>query len=149
MNKNTKILTLVAILLVTAVLAAFMASYELNQRPTTTFPFRPPQRQFNPQDVELYLVSKTVVTTINIALLIVLVINYLSIFLKTKSEFTIGLLLFSVVFLLKDVAASPFVSGTFGFGLFGANPVQLWFVILPDIFELIALAVLMSLSIKY
>jgi hypothetical protein len=149
MNRNKKILTLVAILLVTAVVAAFLSSYELNQRPATTFPFRPPQQQFNPQDVELYLLSKTVVTTINIALLLVLVINYLSIFLKTKSEFTVGLLLFAMVFLLKDIASSPFISGTFGFGLFSTNPLQLWFVLLPDVFELIALSVLMYLSIKY
>jgi hypothetical protein len=149
MNKNTKILILITIVLVSAVLSAFLASYEFNERASRTFPFRPPQVQFNPQDIELYLLSRTIVSTINIALLLVLVINYLSIFLKTKSEFTIGLLIFSIVFLLKDVASSPFVNNTFGFGLFGTNPVQLWFVLLPDFFELLALSVLMYLSIKY
>jgi hypothetical protein len=149
MNKNSKILMLVAVVLVLAVLAAFVASYEYNQRRPQAFPFRPPQQQANPSDIELYLVSRTVVSTINIALLLVLVITYLSIFLKTKSEFTIGLLIFSLVFLLKDIASSPFMSGTFGFGLFGIQPFQLWFVLLPDVFELAALSILMYLSIKY
>ena len=140
---------LVAVILVLAVFAAFAASYEYNLRQSQAFPFRPPQQQVSPSDVELYLVSRTVVSTINIALLLVLVITYLSIFLKTKSEFTIGLLIFSMVFLLKDVASSPFVSGAFGFGLFGIQPFQLWFVLLPDLFELAALSILMYLSIKY
>jgi hypothetical protein len=149
MNKNSKILIIVAAILIVAIFAAFVASYEYNQRQSRTFPFRPPQQQVNPSDVELYLVSRTVVSTINIALLLVLVITYLSIFLKTKSEFTVGLLIFSLVFLLKDVASSPFMSGSFGFGLFGVHPFQLWFVLLPDIFELAALSILMYLSIKY
>jgi len=148
MNKNS-ILIIVSVMLVLAVLSAFMASYQYDQRQSRVFPFRPPEQQVNASDVELYLVSKTVVSTINIALLLVLVITYLSIFLKTKSEFTIGLLIFSLVFLLKDITSSPFVSGTFGFGLFGIQPFQLWFVLLPDVFELAALSILMYLSIKY
>jgi hypothetical protein len=149
MNKNSKILIIVAVILIVAIFAAFVASYEYNQRQSRTFPFRPPQQQVSPSDVELYLVSRTVVSTINIALLLVLVITYLSIFLKTKSEFTVGLLIFSLVFLLKDVASSPFMSGSFGFGLFGVQPFQLWFVLLPDIFEFAALSILIYLSIKY
>jgi hypothetical protein len=149
MNGNSKILMLVAVILVLAVLAAFLANYEYIQSQSGTFPFRPPQQQVNPSDVELYLVSRTVVSTINIALLLVLVITYLSIFLKTKSEFTVGLLIFSMVFLLKDLASSPLMSRSIGFGFFGTTPFQLWFVLLPDIFELVALSVLVYLSIKY
>ncbi len=149
MNRNSKILILISALLVLAVFAAFLAAYESSQRQPQNFPFRPQQQQVSPADIELYLVSRTVVSTINIALLLVLVITYLSIFLKTKSEFTIGLLIFTTVFLMKDIASSPFVGGTFGFGLFGVSPFQLWFVLLPDVFELAALSVLMYLSIKY
>ena len=149
MNTNSKILVIVGAILILTVFAAFLANLEYFQSQSETFPFRPQQRQVNPSDVQLYLVSRTVVSTINIALLLVLVITYLSIFLKTKSEFTVGLLIFSLVFLLKDVAASPLMSQSFGFGFFGTTPFQLWFVILPDVFELVALAVLVYLSIKY
>jgi hypothetical protein len=149
MNRNSKILMVVAVILVLAVLAAFLANYEYIQSQSQNPPFRPPQQLLNPSDVELYLVSRTVVSTINIALLLVLVITYLSIFLKTKSEFTVGLLIFSLVFLLKDVASSPLMSRSIGFGFFGTTPFTLWFVLLPDVFELIALSVLVYLSIKY
>ena len=78
-------------------------------------------------------------------LLIVLIFNYVSIYLKTKSEFTIGLILFSVFFLIKDITWSPFVVHFAGFDVFGLGP----FAFLPDLFELIALSVLLYLSVEY
>ena len=84
-------------------------------------------------------------STINIVLTLVLIVNYVSIYLKTKSQFTIGLLLFALFFLIKDITWSPFVIGFAGFGTFGLGP----FAFLPDLFEMAALLVLFYLSVKY
>jgi hypothetical protein len=146
MNRNLKIwLVIVVIAVVTvACLAAFWAAYTLNQPRENGPPIRMPS-QTNPADFEFYYVAKTVVSTINIALLVVLVVTYVSIYMKTKSEFTIGLLIFAFVFLIKDLSSNPYVPGVFGFRLFGLGP----FALLPDVLELIALSVLIYLSVEY
>jgi len=145
MNKNLKIWLVLVILAVIAVaiLAAIWAA-------TTVYaprflPRRLPPSEFIPGDIELFYIARTVVSTINIALLVFLIATYVSIYMKTRSEFTIGLLIFAVVFLMKDLTASPFVIGAFGFGLFGLGP----FALLPDLFESMALSVLLYLSVKY
>jgi hypothetical protein len=96
-------------------------------------------------DIELFYIAKTMVSTINIALLAFLIIIYADIYRKTRSEFTIGLLMFAIVFLMKDFASNPMVIGAFGFGLYGLGP----FALLPDLFELLALSVLLYLSARY
>ena len=146
MSRNTKILLLFTILLASSVAAALLATFALEQQTQhSVFPFRPQQASVNPADFELYYVVKTVLSIFNIALLMVLVITYASIYLKTRSEFTIGLVIFAVVFLFKDIASSPFTPRAFGFALFGLGP----FAFIPDLLELAALAVLLYLSVKY
>ena len=145
MNKNLKTLALLTILLAVAALVILAASYitELSNQPT--FPFGPRPIFVNPADLDFYYVARTVFSTINIVLLIVLIVTYISIYLKTRSEFTIGLVLFSVFFLIKDITWSPFVVRFAGFDVFGLGP----FAFLPDLFELIALSVLLYLSVEY
>lgn len=148
MSRNLKILLVVAILLILSIAVALLAGVMFDRSQTTqqVFPFRPISPQpVNSGDIEFYYVARTVVSTINITLLLVLVITYASIFLKTRSEFTIGLVIFSIVFLMKDIAASPFVIGAFRFTMYGLGP----FAVLPDLFELVALSILLYLSIKY
>ena len=146
MSRNLKFLALLVIVLALASLAIVIASYQFYSQETTNplFPFGRPFR-LNPADLEFYYFARTVFSTINIVLLIVLIINYASIFIKTKSEFTVGLLLFAAFFLMKDIAWSPFVVSIAGFNVFGLGP----FAFLPDLFELVALSVLLYLSIKY
>jgi hypothetical protein len=148
MDKKLKnLLLLITIgLIVIGILAAVWAVLSLNSIDPSPFPFRPlPQPEFNPADIEFYYIAKTVVSTINIALLVFLIATYVTIYSKTRSEFTIGLLIFAIVFLIKDLTASPFVTGAFGFRLYGLGP----FALLPDLFELAALSVLLYLSAKY
>ena len=84
-------------------------------------------------------------STINLALLIILIETYAVLYYKTRSQFTIGLLIFAVVFLIKDIASSPFVIGAFRFRLSGLGP----FAFLEPLLELLALSVLLYLSIEY
>ncbi|MFB3889818.1 MAG: hypothetical protein ACE14S_10040 [Candidatus Bathyarchaeia archaeon] len=151
MDKNLKIwLVLITVILAIAgFMAAFWAAYTFNQPRIVSFQTGPGGavqiQRVNPGDIEFYYVARSVVSTINIALLIVLVMTYVSIYIKTRSEFTIGLMIFAVVFLIKDLTSSSFVVGAFGFGAFGLGP----FALLPDLFELAALSVLLYLSVKY
>jgi hypothetical protein len=147
MNKSVRIWLVLVILVVVAILAALWA--------TSTFWFsrfrwepwepheRPPENI--PGDIEFFYIAKTVVSTINVTLLIFLLLTYVNIYRKTRSEFTIGLVIFSAVFLLNALASNPLVIWTFGFRPFGLGP----FALLPDLFTLGALAVLLYLSIKY
>ena len=146
MGKNLKIgLVITVVVVAIAILAALWAS--------ATFPFPPadfPERRFPPSgqiigDFEFFYVAQTVVSTVNIALLIFLLITYVDIYRRTRSQFTIGLILFSLVFLLRTLTANPLFMWVFGFRAFGLGP----FALLPDLFELAALSVLLYLSAKY
>ncbi len=147
MNKNSKVLLLALALVVASAFAVFFINLVVEQAsPPPNFPFTPRIRTpYNPADIELYYLARTVVSTLNIGLLIILIVSYVSIYYKTKSEFTVGLLLFAVFFLIKDVSWHPFVVRMAGFNVFGLGP----FAFLPDLFELIALSLLVYLSIEY
>ncbi len=146
MNRNPRIwilLVLLPILVVAAILAAIWA--------TSTFwyprlPWQPPERPpYIQWDIEFFYIAKTVISTINIIILVFLVFEYIDIYRKTRSEFTIGLIIFSATLLLYALTSNPIVVRTFGFRLFGLGP----FALLPDLFTFAALIILLYLSIKY
>lgn len=126
-------------LIVIAALAAVWAVLTLNS-PLTP---RPPP-QFNPADLELYYIIRAVLSTVNIAILVFLITTYATLYSKTRSVFTIGLLIFASVFLMKDVLSSPYVIGAFRFQLAGLGP----FALIEPLLELLALSVLLYLSLK-
>jgi hypothetical protein len=140
-----KIWLIVAIVIVVAILAAVWASstflfpryppWELRPRPSATIP----------GDIQFFYTAETVVSTINAALLIILLVTYISIYQRAKSEFTIGLIIFSMVLLLYALASNPIIMWIFGFRAFGLGP----FAMLPDLFTCVALIVLLYLTIKY
>jgi len=143
MNRTRIILILLVVLLgLSALLAVIITSYQESQN---SFFINRHFSMPNPGDFELYYTARTILSTINIVLTVILIFNYASLYHKTKSEFTIGLLLFATFFLIKDIAWSPFVIGLAGFGIFGLGP----FAFLPDLFEMAALLVLFYLSVKY
>jgi hypothetical protein len=74
-----------------------------------------------------------------------LLLTYVNIYRKTRSEFTIGLVIFSAVFLLNALASNPLVIWAFGFTSVGLGP----FAMLPELFTCGALMVLLYLSVKY
>jgi hypothetical protein len=144
MSRNLRFLVLLVLMLALAGVAVIIAAYQFEVKTHPTFPFGQPFR-LNPADLEFYYVARAVFSTINVVLLIILIVNYALIYVKTKSEFTVGLILFATFFLMKDIAWSPFVVVFAGFNVFGLGP----FAFLPDLFELVALSVLLYLSIKY
>ncbi|TRO50952.1 hypothetical protein E2P61_07460 [Candidatus Bathyarchaeota archaeon] len=146
MNNSTKIwlVTIVALVAI-ALIAAFWASQ--------SFPFSSsefPERRLPPPediigDFEFFYVAQTAISTVNVALIVFLLTTYIDIYRKTRSQFTFGLIIFSLALLLRTLTANPLFMWVFGFRAFGLGP----FALLPDLFELAALSVLSYLSAKY
>ena len=143
MNRNVKIWLMLAILTVVTLLALFWAT----TRTPITSPFDPRRWPINRirGDIELFYTVKTVVSTINATLLIFLLISYLDIYQKTRSEFTIGLIIFSMALLLYALVSNPLMHWVFGFRALGLGP----FAMLPDLFSCVASAILLYLTMKY
>lgn len=143
MKSNIRPWLILATLVAVALLVAFWATTYTPSTPP--FEPRPPFRDRIREDIELFYTIKTVLSTINATLLIFLLIMYIGIYRKTQSEFTIGLIIFSMVLLLYALSSNPLIHWTFGFQAFGLGP----FAMLPDLFTCAALAVLLYLTIKY
>jgi hypothetical protein len=144
MNRSMRIWLVLVILVVVTALSALWAMSTVR---TPFSPFErhlPPERE-NPLDIEFFYTAQTVVSTINVTLSIFLLLSYIDIYRKTRSEFTVGLTIFSAVFLLNALASDPLVIWIFGFRPFGLGP----FALLPDLFALGALVTLLYLSIRY
>jgi hypothetical protein len=141
MDNSTKIWVVTIVTLVAiAVVAALWASYSFS------FPQRPLPTQSDVRgDLEFFYVAQTVVSTVNVSLLIFLLTTYVDIYRKTRSQFTFGLIIFSLVFLLRTLTANPLFMRAFGFAAFGLGP----FALVPELFECAALAILLYLSAKY
>ncbi len=143
MNKRLKNWFMLIAVIVVAVLSVYWAAtVELQILP---FGIRPFPRDRIPLDIELFYTIKTVISSINITLLVFLLSTYLNIYREIKSEFTIGLIIFSSVLLLYALASSPIVHWIFGFRAVGLGP----FAMLPDLFTFVALSVLLYLTYKY
>ncbi len=145
MNRNLRNWLILTTLIVVTIVAAFWAAsvswfprYPLGPR------LRPPPENIR-DDIELFYTVETVVSTINATLSILLLVIYISIYRKTRSEFTIGLIIFSAVLFLNALASIPLVHLAFGYYPFGLGP----FAMLPNLFTLVALAVLLYLSVRY
>ena len=148
MNGNARTRPILIILIMVAV--AVVAILAVLWATSTPFLAPPPFRERLPpgqipEDIELFYTIETVVSTVNVTLSVLLLFIYVSIYLKTRSEFTIGLIIFSVVLLLHALVSIPLLHRVFGFYEFGLGP----FAMLPDLFTFGALLVLLYLSVKY
>lgn len=147
MNNRVKFGLIALILVAVAILAAVwvLTIHRPPQIPELTQRRPLPSSGFISGDFEYFYLGLTIVSTINIALLVILIVTYVNIYIKTRSPFTIGLIIFAIAFLMKDLASSPFIAGLFSFRAYGLGP----FAFLPGIFELAALVVLLYLSLRY
>ena len=143
MNNRAKAWLMLAIVVAVALLAAFWAiTYE-----PVTLPLDPKRFPLDRVrgDLELFYTVKTVISSVNVTLIMILLATYLSLYKETQSEFTLGLIVFSMVLLLYALASNPIVQVLFGYRAFGLGP----FAMLPDLFSSIALSVLLYLTLKY
>ena len=150
MNRNVKSLILLSILVAVALFVAFLTTIYTPQPPFQKMleqrRWPPPIEEHPPPgDIELFYTVNMVISTVNITLLVFLLITYIDLYRKTKSDFTIGLMVFSVILLLYALSSNPIIHRIFGFRAFGLGP----FAMLPDLFTLGALTVLIYLTFKY
>jgi len=101
-------------------------------------PEPPPWRELLPH----LLLAKTIISSLNSILLTILLVIYMGIYRKTGSEFSIGLVTFTIALLLYSLTSNPLIHGLVGFRVSGLGP----FTMLPDLFTCIASAILLYLS---
>jgi hypothetical protein len=142
MNKYVKIWIIVAIVLVVAALADFLAIQSVPSQPTSIFEPRPHFDILG--DIELFYKIKTILSSINATLLVLLLATYVNMYKRIQSEFTLGLIVFSLILLLYALSSNPLLQWLFGYRAFGLGP----FAMLPDMFTTLALAVLLYLTMK-
>ena len=115
----------------------------------TEKPLRPFDWDLTPEELEnlresmsYYFMVKSVIASLNTILILGLVVIHLKIYRKTGTKFSLGLVLFSIALLLYTLAANPFLHNLIGFRRIGFGPL----FIIPDLFTLLASAILIHLS---
>ncbi|MBS7630907.1 hypothetical protein KEJ47_04945 [Candidatus Bathyarchaeota archaeon] len=109
-------------------------------------PFSPVNQPLQPLPLrelfEIYLLAKMIITTVNLILLLLVFIIYIRIYNNTGSKFSLGLVFFTIALILYAVTSNPILHVLTGFRGVGLGP----FTMLPDLFTLIASAILLYLS---
>ena len=153
MNKYIKVGLILGVLVVVALLADYLATQNTPFPEASIFAPRPlPFDRINIDsnyysvmgDIELFYKIKTVLSSINATLLVILLATYTDMYIKLKSEFTFGLIVFSLILLFYALSSNPLLQWLFGFRAFGLGP----FAMIPDLFTSLALAVLIYLTMK-
>ena len=87
--------------------------------------------------------AKTVMTTANVVLLVILLAIYIRSYAQIKSKFTLGLMIFAFLLLLHAVTSTPGMhAAACGRRMCVLGPLD----VIPDILEFMALLVLLYLS---
>jgi hypothetical protein len=95
-------------------------------------------------DIELFYKVRAMLSSINATLLIMLMVTYVDMYKKIPSDFTFGLIMFSLILLLYALSSNPLLQWLFGYRAFGLGP----FAMLPDMFTTLALVVLLYLTMN-
>jgi hypothetical protein len=102
----------------------------------------PPAIPINDDLMGLLLTIKTVISFVNIVLILPLLGIYWDLYREVRSQFTIGLILVVFALLLYAITSNPLLHVFFGYSITGIGP----FAIIPDLFSTFALVVLLYLS---
>jgi hypothetical protein len=129
---------IVVFVVVINVLAVQLGLYILFDRDLPPSPMRDRWMSY----LSFLLTAKTILASVNTVLLISVLIIYLEIYRNTGSEFSLGLVIFSMALLIYSLTSNPIIHLIAGFRLTGLGP----FTMLPDLFSCIASAILLYLS---
>lgn len=89
-----------------------------------------------------YLRMKSVLTTVNMALCLILMASYLGLYLEVRSRFTLGLGFAMFAMFVYAATSNPIIHALSGFCLSGLGP----YTMIPDLFATAALGILLYLS---
>ncbi len=95
-------------------------------------------------DFEWYYTAKTLLSGLNIILLVALLAIYTNIYVRLRTEFTLGLMIFAIILLFYALTSNPMLHMMWGFHGYGLGP----FAMFPDLFTTLALTLLLYLSLK-
>ena len=143
MKRSFEIWLIIVAIIVVALLAGLWSTARMSAVPSLGFRRLP--RDFVSWDIEVFYTLRTVISTVNATLLVFLLVIYIDLYQRTGSDFTVGLMLFSLVLLLYALTSNPIVQWIFGFRAVGLGP----FAMLPDLFTCAALFVMLYLTWKY
>lgn len=144
-NRNRVSLVILSLLIISIILSQeFMCLGQPNR------PKRPPFGwDISPEELErlrafypVYFTTRTIVNTLSSILILGLVFIHFQIYRKTGTRFSLGLVIFSTALFLYTLLANPMVHRFVGFSRIGFGPM----LIIPDVFTLIASAILLYLS---
>jgi small-conductance mechanosensitive channel len=137
MKKNTLLATMLVAMIIAALVGYLLAAFFLP--PPDGAPPLPP-----PEEMQLMVTLKTMLSFVNLVLIVPLLIIYVKIYRDVQSKFTSGLIVVILVFALYALTSNPLIHILFGYYTSGLGP----FAILPDAFTTIALVVLFNLSLE-
>ncbi len=98
----------------------------------------------NSEDARLFILIKTMISFVNTALIVFLLVAYASIYRKMKTQFTLGLIVVMIAFLLYALTSNPLLQMSFGYYALALGP----FAMIPDLFTTFALVVLIFITLE-
>ena len=111
---------------------------------TIVYPLPPPPPPPPPGDNIWFYNAKVVLSAVNIALLGAILYIYAGIYREIKSKITLGQILVMLALLAYAITSNPALQLAFGFRAEGLGP----FAMIPDLFAVIALAILLQMSLE-
>ena len=139
-NKKLKVLLpIIVIAIVVAIIGLVLASLILPPPETAPPPIPQPDRVL----MDLFLKAKTMISLVNIVLIIAIISIYRSIYRQVKSQFTMGLIIVMLVLLMYAFTSNPLIQILFGYQAQGLGP----FAMIPDVFATFALGLLLYISL--
>lgn len=97
-----------------------------------------------PEIIPTLMLVKAAITLGNLILLLCLLFIYLKNYELIKSKFALGLIAFILLLMMHALTSNPFVP----FIVYRRMHVMELFAIMPDIFEFVALSILLYISLK-
>lgn len=142
--ETQKIALMVAFVLGLAAAGSLLAAFYLPSDLMSLSTRRPTIKIPDPEELRAYLTIRTIVSTINAGLSICLLAVYAGIYMRTRAEFTIGLIMLAATLLLYAVASNPLLHVFFTLRPYGLS----LFSGLTELFTTVAVVVLLYLSLK-
>jgi hypothetical protein len=140
-NPRTKSIGIIILLLIIGVIVGFVvSSLSINYVSQRIEELNPSFQLLVRAFVDMYTLD-TVITCINILLLLGLFVIYVNTFYKTQSSFILGLMVFVGILFIQAIFSLPVLHVTITYNLSLFN-------IIPNMFEAIALVIMLYLSME-
>ena len=141
MEKETRNVIIVLMIVVAAIAGAVFGNMMESQADRDDIPDK---EEIERKDISIYRTLAAVVATVNLVIAAVLILLYMEVYKDIRSDFTVGLIMVTISFMLYALFSNPLIHSIFGFRAFGLGP----FAIIPNFFAMIAMSTLLYLSLK-